>query len=247
MSEDREVVLVTGATRGIGRATVLKFIGAGAAVTGIYLSNDEAADELRRFAAQKGGSIRLFKGSVTDRTFVTSVVSDIVEQHGRLDVLVNNTGKANDQLVLTMTEEQWNDCMETNFFGTYNCMLAVLPHMLKQGGGRIVNVLSVSGIYGRQAQSNYAASKGAILGLTKLFARKYASAGISVHAVAPGMIDTDMLASVDGDKISDYLRHTSQGRLGTAEEIAEAIFYLAQPSSAYMTGQVLKIDGGFLR
>lgn len=242
-----KVIVITGVTRGIGRAAALRFIAEGAAVAGIYVSSDDAALELQQHIQANGGRMSLYKGSVTNREFIANTFSDIFGSYGRVDVLVNNAGRASDGMALLMPEEQWNDVVGTNFIGTCNCSQEVMPYLIKQGGGSIVNVVSVSGVYGREAQTNYAASKGAVMGLTKLLARRYASEGIRVSALAPGMIDTEMALHVPEDKLAEFLRHTASGRLGSAEEIADAIVYLASPLAAYTAGHVLKIDGGFLR
>lgn len=242
-----KVIFVTGITRGIGRAVALSFIAEGAIVAGIYLNSDEAALELKQDVQASGGRINLYKGSVTNRAFVSDVFRDVYQTYGRVDVLVNNAGRTNDQMALRMSEEQWNDVVGTNLIGTSICTQEVVPYMIKQGSGHIVNVVSVSGVYGRESQTNYAASKGAVIGLTRLLARRYAADGICVNALAPGIIDTDMALSIPEDKLADILRHTVSGRLGTVEEVATAILYLASSHSAYMTGHVLKMDGGFLQ
>lgn len=247
MSFQSKVVIITGVTRGIGRACALQFSKAGASVAGIYLSNDAAATELDQLVQEHSGLIRLYKGSVFDREFVAATVKDVYSTFGSVDVLVNNAGKSNDEMALYMEEEQWNDVMETNFTGAYNCMKAVIPFMMQQRRGNIVNLVSVSGMYGREAQTNYAASKGMILGLTKLFARRYREDGISICAIAPGMIETEMVANVPSRKVEEFLQHTLTRRLGTPEEIAHTICFLADPQAAYLTGQVIKMDGGFLR
>jgi|HigsolmetaGSP11D_1036233.scaffolds.fasta_scaffold06721_3 3-oxoacyl-[acyl-carrier protein] reductase len=242
-----QVAVVTGITRGIGRATAMKLIAQGAAVAGIYVSNDEAAMSLREAAESIGGRVRLYKGSVDDPAFVRSMMEDVYTTFGRIDVLVNNAGRTQDQMALLMTEEQWDAVIAANVKGVIHASQAAIPYMARQRSGSIVNVTSVSGLYGREAQTNYAASKGALIGLTKLFARLHAADGIRVCAVAPGMIDTDMLTGLSESKLEDFLQHTLVKRLGTAEEVADAILYLADGRSAYATGQVLKLDGGFLR
>ncbi|RXZ82290.1 SDR family oxidoreductase [Paenibacillaceae bacterium] len=242
-----KVIVVTGATRGIGKATVLRFIAEGAIVAGIYLNNDEAAHQLQAQVNAEGGNFIVYKGSVADRLFVAEVMKDVNRRLGRLDVLVNNAGRTNDQMALFMTEEQWHGVLDVNFVGTCNCAQEVIPYMASQGGGSIVNVVSVSGLHGREGQTNYAASKGAVIGLSKLLARRYASDGIQVNAIAPGLIDTDMAFALSEERRSGFLRHTAAGRLGSAEEIANAIAYLASPLSAYTSGHTLKIDGGFLQ
>lgn len=242
-----KVVLITGISRGIGRASALRFSRDGARVVGIYRANDAAAQEVSREIQAQGGQIRLYKGSIADRDFVRKTIEEIDHAFGRIDVLVNNAGLTRDELVLFMSEEQWNEVLATNFRGTAHCLEAVLPIMKRQGQGNIVNVISVSALYGREAQSNYAASKGMVLGLTKLLARQCQPFGITICAIAPGMIETEMVAPLPRQKIKAFLRHTLSGRLGRPEEIAEAIWFLATPQAQYLTGQVVKMDGGFLR
>jgi 3-oxoacyl-[acyl-carrier protein] reductase len=242
-----KVVIVTGVSRGIGQACALQFSRDGAFVIGIYLTNDTAAQEVSQLVQAQGGQLRLYKGSVADRDFVRRTINDIYHTFGHVDVLINNAGITRDELSLFMTEDQWNGVLATNFKGTAYCMEAVLPLMSSRGRGNIVNVLSVSALYGREAQTNYAASKGMILGLTKLLARKYQPHGITICAIAPGMIDTEMVATLSQKKTETFLRHTLAGRLGTPEEIALAIRFLAGPQAQYLTGQVMKMDGGFLR
>jgi 3-oxoacyl-[acyl-carrier protein] reductase len=242
-----QVVIITGVSRGIGRACALQFSQDGAQVVGIYRANDRAAQEVSRQIQTLGGQLRLYKGSVSDRMFVRKTIEEVYCAFGRVDVLINNAGITRDELALFMTEEQWNEVLAANFLGTAFCLEAVLPYMQRQGRGNIVNVLSVSALYGREAQANYAASKGMILGLTKLLARKYQAHGITICALAPGLIDTEMAASLSSQKTETFLKHTLAGRLGTPEEMAQAISYLAGPQAQYFSGQVLKMDGGFLR
>lgn len=241
------VILITGVTRGIGRAIALRLLTEGAVVAGIYVRDDEAAEQLLGDAEKAGGRISLYKGSVSDQDFVANVMKQVFETYGRLDVLVNNAGRTNDQMALFMEEKQWNEVLDTNFIGTCYCSQEAVSYMLRLGKGAIINMVSVSGIYGREAQTNYAASKGAIMGLTKLYARLYASKNIQVSAIAPGMIETEMAQGVPPEKLADFLKHTAAGRLGSAEEVADAVMYLAGPLASYHTGQTLKIDGGFLR
>ncbi|WP_434748724.1 SDR family NAD(P)-dependent oxidoreductase [Paenibacillus amylolyticus] len=241
------VVLITGITRGIGRAIALRFMAEGAIVAGMYMQDDEAAQQLKHIAEDMGSHIRLYKGSVSDPTFVAEVMKEVTGLYGRLDVLVNNAGRTNDQMALFMDEQQWADVLDTNFLGTCYCSQEAVSYMLPQGKGAIINMVSVSGVYGREAQTNYATSKGAIMGLTKLYARLYAPHNIQVSAIAPGMIETDMAQGIPAEKMADFIKHTASGRLGTAEEIADAVIFLAGPLASYHTGQTLKMDGGFLR
>ncbi|MDT9721990.1 SDR family oxidoreductase [Paenibacillus sp. ClWae2A] len=241
------VVVVTGVTRGIGRAIALRFIAEGAIVAGIYVRDDAAADELTAEVKAAGGRMLLFKGSVADQGFVADVMRKVFDTFGRIDALINNAGRVSDQMVLRMEERQWNEVLDTNYVGACYCSQEVVSYMLLQDRGSIINLVSVSGIYGREGQCNYAASKGALMGLTKLYARQYAAQNIQVSAIAPGMIDTEMTGEVPQEKLNDFLRNTLTGRQGSAEEVAEAVIYLAGPAACYHTGQTLKLDGGFLR
>lgn len=241
------VVVVTGVSRGIGRAIALRFIAEGAVVAGIYVRDDDAAGELAAEVKAAGGRMLLFKGSVADHAFAADVMKTVFDTYGRIDTLVNNAGRASDQMALRMEEQQWNEVLETNYVGACYCSQEAVGYMVRRNRGSIVNLASVSGLYGREGQCNYAASKGALLGLTKLYARLYAANNIQVSAVAPGMIDTEMTDDVPQEKLNDFLRHTLAGKQGTAEEVAEAVIYLAGPGASYHTGQTLKFDGGFLR
>ncbi|PQP84171.1 3-oxoacyl-ACP reductase [Paenibacillus sp. PCH8] len=247
MTFQDHVILITGVTRGIGRAIALRFMAEGAVVAGIYARDDEAAEQLKDIAKEAGGQISLYKGSVSDQAWVAEVMKDIVDTYGQLDVLVNNAGRTSDHMALFMEEQQWQEVLDTNFIGTCYCSQEAVSYMLRQGKGAIINMVSVSGIYGREGQTNYAASKGAIMGLTKLYARLYASQNIHVSAIAPGMIDTDMAQGVPTEKMADFLRHTAVGRLGSVEEVTDAVMYLAGPMASYHAGHTLKLDGGFLR
>ncbi|SEL62410.1 SDR family oxidoreductase [Paenibacillus sp. OK003] len=240
------VVVVTGVTRGIGRAIALRFIAEGAIVAGIYVRDGAAADQLTAEVKAVGGRMLLFKGSVTDHGFVADVMKKVFDTFGRIDALINNAGRASDQMALRMEEQQWNEVLDTNYVGACYCSQEAVRYMVLQYRGSIINLVSVSGIYGREGQCNYAASKGALMGLTKLYARQYAAHNIQVSAIAPGMIDTEMTGEVPQEKLNDFLRHTLTGRQGFAEEVAEAVVYLAGPAACYHTGQTLKLDGGFL-
>ncbi|MBP1989983.1 3-oxoacyl-ACP reductase FabG [Paenibacillus eucommiae] len=242
-----QVAVVTGATRGIGRAAMERLAAEGASVVGVYNSSDKLAEELQSELALRGSDVRMFKGSVTDRSFIASMMKQVYDELGRMDILVNNAGISDDQLALMMSEEQWDTVFRTNFTGTCICCQEAIPYMAAGGGGKVVNVVSVSGVYGREAQVNYAASKGAIIGLTKMLARRYAADGIRLNALAPGMITTQMTDKVPLEKQHNFLRHTNMNRMGTAEEIAGSIVYLASPLSDYVSDHVLKADGGFLR
>ncbi len=244
--EDR-VVLVTGASRGIGRAVATRFAEAGARVVGVYRSRMEDANSLMRAVPSAPGSIAMWQGDVADGAFAKALVTEIVQQYGRLDVLVNNAGMSRDGPVGMMPDEDWQTVFATNFRGAYHFSSAVVPHMLHQSDGAIVNVVSVSGVYGRAGQANYAASKGAIIGLTQLMAAKYAQAGIRINAVAPGLIATDMLDALEQKQRNRFLAYTHLQREGTVKEVASTIEWLCQSVNSYLSGQVVPCDGGFMR
>ncbi|QHT61953.1 SDR family oxidoreductase [Paenibacillus lycopersici] len=247
MPQHNRVAIVTGATRGIGRAVFERYAEAGAAVVGVYSKRADLAERMEADMASKSMKGRLYRGAVDDADFVRSLMRDVREQYGRIDILVNNAGIARDNLAMMMTAEEWDAVMQTNLMGTLLCAAEAIPYMRRQGGGAIVNVVSVSGIHGREAQANYSAAKGAVIGLTKLLARRHAQEGIRIHAIAPGMVDTEMTERVPAGKMDNFLHHTHLKRQAKACEIAETIVALASGGHGYLSGQVLKVDGGFLR
>ncbi|WP_347553113.1 3-oxoacyl-ACP reductase family protein (plasmid) [Pseudalkalibacillus hwajinpoensis] len=242
-----KIAVVTGATRGIGKEIVQTFVKHGAFVIGIYANNDIAATEIEAELNAHGQKVHYIKGSVSDQAFVQSTIENVTNMYGTVDILVNNAGINRDQFIFKMEEKDWNQVISTNFSGSLNFCQAVLPFMEQQQKGKIVNVVSVTGVAGREAQTNYGASKGAIIGLTRLLARKYHSKGISINAIAPGMIETEMIHHVPEDKLSNFLRFTNAKKLGTTEEVAGNVLYLSSDLSDYVTDTVLKVDGGFLR
>jgi 3-oxoacyl-[acyl-carrier protein] reductase len=188
-----------------------------------------------------------FQGSITDRDFVRQMMEQVAADYGRIDVLINNAGIVSDNFTSQMSLAEWDRVFRTNFEGTYICCQEAIPYMERQGGGKIVNVISVTGVLGREAQTNYGASKGSIIGLTRMLARRYASQGIYVNAIAPGMIQTEMIGHVPQDKLNNFLAHTDLKRLGSAREIADSVLFLSGEMSDYIAGSVLKVDGGFMR
>ncbi|WP_078392762.1 SDR family NAD(P)-dependent oxidoreductase [Shouchella patagoniensis] len=243
-----KVVLLTGATKGIGKAIFKRFLEEGAHIVGIYSSDDQAALDLQKELNldQKGKSY-LIKGSVVDRTFIRDTIAQVVNTHGSIDVLINNAGVTNDQFLINMKEEQWSNVYHVNFLGTHVCTTEALPFMKSQKSGSIINVVSTTGVIGREAQSNYGASKGSIMGLTRLLSRKYACDGIRINCIAPGMINTSMIHHVPENKIDNFLHFTNGKRLGSPEEVANTAVFLASDFSNYFNDTVLKVDGGFLR
>jgi 3-oxoacyl-[acyl-carrier protein] reductase len=242
-----KTAIVTGATRGIGKAILYRLAEEGAAVVGIYASSDRLAEEIEADLHSKGADVAFYKGSITDRSFVRGFMQDVAASHGSIDVLVNNAGVVADNFISQMSLEEWQRVFHTNYEGTYGCSVEALPYMQRQGGGKIVNVISVTGVLGREAQTNYGASKGAIIGLTRLMAREYAPQGIYVNAIAPGMINTEMIGHVPPNKLDNFLKHTDMRRLGEPTQIADSVLFLCSKQSDYIAGTVLKTDGGFIR
>ncbi len=236
--------LVTGGSRGIGRACVVQLADDGAEVVFIYQASSEAADALVAEAQAQGRQVRAVQADVRDATRAQQVVDEIIAQHGRLDILVNSAGVVRDGLMGAMLPEQWREVLEINLFGTYNYCRAVSQQMLYQRGGSIVNLSSTAAEFASRGQVNYAASKGGIDGLTRGMAKEFAPRKVRVNAVAPGMIETDMSKAVRGlvgDKLKEII---PMKRIGKPEEIARVVAFLASDEASYMTGQVLRVDGG---
>lgn len=242
-----KTAIITGATRGIGKAVLDRFIEEGASVIGIYQNSEETARQIEEEYRLKGVSVQMIKGSVSDQEFIKNIMKSTNDEFKKIDILVNNAGIAKDNLTMTMTAEEWNGVFQTNFQGTYNCCSEVIPFMLEHKVGKIVNVVSVSGYYGREGQLNYSASKGAIIGLTRMLARRYAEEGLSINAIAPGMIESEMIQEVSAEKTENYLNHTHFKRAGKLREAADSILFLSSQLSDYVSGTVLKVDGGFMR
>jgi len=236
------VALVTGASRGIGRAVALALAARGATVVAAARGDHAAA--VANDISQQGGRAEAVTLDVTDETAVAAVVAGVVTRLGRLDVLVNNAGITRDQLMLRMKREDWDAVLATNLTGAFTCSQAALKPMLKQRSGRIVNITSVVGQAGNAGQANYAASKAGLIGFTKALALEVASRNITVNAVAPGLIDTDMTRAVSAGAQQDWTTRIPLKRLGTPEDVAGAVVFLASDEAAYITGHVLAVNGG---
>ena len=240
---DGKVALVTGGAQGIGKAIALRLAreGADVAVSDINL---EKAQETCREVESLGRRTLAVGGSVADAKAAEAMVEKTVEALGGLDILVNNAGITRDGVLLRMKEEDWDLVLDVNLKGAYHCTKAALRPLLKRKGGKIINIASVTGQMGNAGQSNYAASKAGLIGFTKSVAREYASRNIQVNAVAPGFIDTAMSQAIPPKEREMLIRVIPMERLGTAEDIAGAVLFLASPAADYITGQVLNVNGG---
>lgn len=239
-----KVAVVTGASRGIGRAVAKKLASLGAEVVINYNGSKERAEEVLREIEAEGGKASIYQCNVSDFAACEAFLKDVIREHGSLDILVNNAGITRDDLLMKMTEEAYDAVIDTNLKGTFNCIRFAARQMLKQRSGRIINMASVSGVLGNAGQANYSASKAGIIGLTKSAARELASRGITVNAVAPGFVNTEM-TEVLSEKVKEgAVSQIPLGKFGEPEDIAEAVAFLASEGARYITGQVLNVDGG---
>jgi 3-oxoacyl-[acyl-carrier protein] reductase len=242
---DNKVAIVTGASRGIGRAIAEELAAQGARVVVNYHANAAAAAEVVAGITEAGGTAVAVQADVSDFDAAQELVKTAVDTFGQIDILVNNAGTTRDTLLLMMKEEQWDTVIDTNLKSVFNCCKAVArPMVRRKQGGRIINISSVSGIVGQAGQANYAASKAGIIGLTKSLAKELGSRSITVNAVAPGFVLTDLTADLPDELVQKTLEFIPLGRWGELGEIAHVVAFLASPQSSYITGQVLAVDGG---
>ncbi len=244
MTMKESVALVTGGSRGIGRAICLELARRGAAVAVNYAGNEQAARETVEACRALGVEAEAFQADVADPAACEELVKAVKDRFGRLDILVNNAGITRDGLLMTAKEEDFSRVLDTNLKGAYFCMKAASKVMMRQRYGRIISMSSVVGLRGNPGQTNYAASKAGILGLTKAAAKELATRGITVNAVAPGFIETDMTAAMPEKAKEAMLTTIPAGRPGAPEDVAKAVAFFAEKDSAYITGQVLCVDGG---
>ncbi|MDQ7849616.1 MAG: 3-oxoacyl-[acyl-carrier-protein] reductase [Armatimonadota bacterium] len=240
------VALVTGASGGLGRAMALALAAEGAAVAVHYWSNRAAAEGVVEEITGRGGRAVALQGDLTDPAVPARLVEETLAHLGGLHILVNNAGVVRDSLIVRMRDEEWEEVLGTNLTAAFRCTRAALRPMIRQRFGRIINVASIAAQVGNAGQANYAAAKAGLVGLTKATAREVASRGITVNVVAPGLIDVGMTAHLGAEQVQRFKEQIPLGRLGTAQEVAHAVVYLASDDAAYITGQVLNVDGGMV-
>jgi 3-oxoacyl-[acyl-carrier protein] reductase len=243
---DDRIAVVTGGSRGIGRAVALELASLGATVVVNFRGNTAAADEVVKEIEAAGGKAKSIQADVSDFAQADSLIKQTVESFGQIDILVNNAGTTRDMLIMMMPEEDWDTVIATNLKSAYNVSKAAVKQMMRKRYGRIINMSSVAGIAGNGGQTNYSASKAGLIGFTKALAREVAARNITVNAVAPGFIPTDLTDIVPEDIKEASLKAIPLGRWGTAEEVAHAVAFLASGNAAYITGHVLSVDGGMV-
>jgi len=241
-----KVAIVTGGTRGIGRAISLLFAEEGARVVANFSKNVEAAESLIEEARSKKLTLGLFKADVTQFDQVKEMVEEVFRGYGRIDILVNNVGLVRDNFLMLMSDEDWDSLLKTNLSSLFYCCRAVIRKMIPERRGKIVNLSSISGILGTSGQTNYAATKGGVIGFTKSLARELGPFNIQVNAVAPGLIESEVVSKMPKERVEAIIKSSSLRRMGKPEEVAQAVLFLASDRSSYITGQTLIVDGGIL-
>lgn len=240
------VAVVTGGSRGIGRAVSIKLGMLGAKVVVNYSSSSGAADEVVKYIEESGGTAVAVGGDIACAEQAKALIDKAIDMFGRVDILVNNAGITRDNLLMRMKDDEWDKVIQTNLTGVFNCTRAAIRPMLKQRWGRIISMSSVVGISGNAGQANYCASKAGVIGLTKAVAREVGSRGITVNAIAPGFIKTDMTDALPDELKDQMIKNIALGRPGTPEDVANLVAFLASDLSSYITGQIISVDGGIV-
>jgi 3-oxoacyl-[acyl-carrier protein] reductase len=243
---DGQIAVVTGASRGIGKGIALELARQGATVLINYNSSAEAAQEVAKQIESDGGTAQAVQADVSNLEQATALIKTATDTYEKIDILVNNAGVTRDGLIMTMKEDDWDTVLDTNLKSAWNCSKAAARAMMKKRSGRIINITSVSGLAGQGGQTNYSASKAGLIGLTKSLAKELAARNVTVNAVAPGFIDTDMTAALGEDMLKQVDEAIPLGHRGTVQDVAYAVAFLASEQAAYITGQVLSVDGGLV-
>jgi len=241
-----QVAVVTGASRGIGRAVALQLAALGAKVVVNYHSHPEAAEAVVEQIRSAGGEALAVRADVSEPAAAQKLMDEALAAYGRIDILVNNAGVTRDNLLLRMSEQDWDTVMDINLKGAFNCLKSATKPMMKQRYGRVVNITSVSGLAGNAGQANYSAAKAGLVGLTKAVAKELGSRNITINAVAPGFIETELTAGLAEDLMKTAVSLTPLGRLGQPDDVAHAVVFFVSDGASYITGQVLSVDGGFV-
>jgi 3-oxoacyl-[acyl-carrier protein] reductase len=241
-----KTALVTGGSRGIGRAIAERLAADGAQVALTYVNGQEAAEQAVAAIAAAGGTAKAYRADSSDPEQIKALIQAVVADFGRIDILVNNAGVTADSYMMMMSAENWDKVIDTNLSGVFHVSKQVLPIMLRQKGGSIINVTSVGGLIGVAGQTNYAAAKAGIIGMTRALAKEVSAKNIRVNAVAPGYIDTDMLSKVPEAMRQQYAQNVPMKRFGKPEEIASVVSFLASDDASYIAGQTLVVDGGLI-
>ncbi len=246
MSLEGKIALVTGASRGIGREVAIELARQGCKVVVNYAGSEAKANEVVNAIQDIGSEAIALQANVSDSEAVQNLVKETISHFGQLDILVNNAGITRDNLIMRMKEEEWDDVINTNLKGVFLCTKAVTRQMMKQRSGRIINISSIVGVSGNPGQANYVAAKSGVIGLTKTTAKELATRGITVNAVAPGFIATDMTDELPENVKEEMLKQIPLNRLGATSDIAKVVSFLASDDASYMTGQTLHVDGGMV-
>ncbi len=241
---DSRVAFITGASRGIGYSIAVALAKDGTDIAGIDINADELQSAMKMIGESTGSRTLAIRADVGDYAGMENAVAQVNKVYGKISILVNNAGITRDNIILRMKDNEWDDVIRINLTGTFNCTRAVIKGMVKSRHGRIISIASIVGLMGNVGQANYAASKAGIIGFTKSVAREYANRGITANAIAPGFIETDMTKKLPDEVRNELLKQIPMGKLGTTEDVANAVRFLASDEAKYITGQVINVNGG---